>query len=74
MELITEDPIKTFSFEGGTIINKTKYSLDIELDLSITSIDKLLTHALKNFDLKDINISDPPLEEIIADIYRGKTI
>ena len=71
VELVGE-PISKFEFSGGKIIEKTKYSLKIELDISQNSIDKLLAYAMDNFVIKDINVFDPPMEEIIADIYREK--
>ncbi len=74
IELVTEEPIKNFDFEGGKIISRTKYSLKIELDTAKNSIDKLLTYAMDNFAIKDINIFDTPMEEIIAGIYREQKL
>lgn len=74
VELVAEDPIKNFEFEGGKIVERTKYSLKIELDIAKNSIDKLLSYAMDNFAIKDINIFDPPMEEIIADIYREQKL
>jgi len=74
VELVVEDPIKNFEFEGGKIVERTKYSLKIELDTAKNSIDKLLSYAMDNFAIKDINIFDPPMEEIIADIYREQKL
>lgn len=70
VELVIEDGMYKFNFPGGKIIEQTKYSVKIELDTSAHAIDKLLNYAVDNFQIKDINISDPPMEEIIADIYR----
>ena len=74
VELVTEDPIEDFNFQGGKIIEKGKFDIKVELDISKNSIDKLLSFAIENFNIKDINIFDPPLEEIIADIYRAQKI
>ena len=74
VELVTEDPIEDFEFSGGKIIEKGKFNIKVELDISKNSIDKLLGFAVENFDIKDINIFDPPLEEIIADIYRAQKV
>lgn len=74
VELIAEQPIENFNFEGGKIVEKTKYSLKIELDTATNPIDKLLIYAMDNFTVQDINIFDPPLEEIIADIYRDQKV
>ncbi|MEI6494448.1 MAG: ATP-binding cassette domain-containing protein [bacterium] len=72
IEIITADPIKDFSFAGGKVVNQDKYSIRVELDLAKNSIDKLLEHALAKYNIKDINIFDPSLEEIIAAIYRSE--
>src|SRR3990167_2247349 len=49
VELVVEDPIQNFEFEGGTIVERTKYSLKIELDTAKNSIDKLLSYAMGHF-------------------------
>lgn len=70
VELVVDGSTDSFNFPQGKILEKTKYSLKIELDTSKQSIDKLLNYAMNNFQIKDINIFDPEMEEIIADIYR----
>lgn len=72
VELITEDPIDKFYFEGGKVVEQEKHRVQVELDIARNSIDKLLTYATETFNIKDINIYDPPMEEIIAAIYREK--
>jgi ABC-2 type transport system ATP-binding protein len=70
IELVLEGPTDDFRFPGGKIIEKSKYDLKIELDISRMTIEKLLNYAVENFDIKDINIFDPPMEEIISAIYQ----
>jgi ABC-2 type transport system ATP-binding protein len=72
VELISEHPIGNFSFEDSKIVEKSQYDLKIELDTTKSSIDRLLAKAMAELKIKDINIYDPPLEEIIADIYRAQ--
>jgi len=48
--------------------------LTVELDTAKNSIDKRLTYAMDNFAIKDINIFDTPMEEIIAGIYREQKL
>lgn len=74
IELITNQPIKTFDFPEGKITHQKDFSVRIELDTSKHSIDKLLNYAVKNFNLKDINIYDPPMEAIIASIYQDPSL
>ncbi|MBI5220259.1 MAG: ABC transporter ATP-binding protein [Candidatus Liptonbacteria bacterium] len=72
VELVVGEPIQQFSFPGGRVTEQTRFNLKIELDTTQNSIDKLLDYAVAQLDIKDINIFDPPMEEIIADIYRAK--
>ncbi len=71
IELVIEGSTKEFSFEGGIILERSKHALKIEIDTTTASIEKLLSYSLENFKIIDINIFEPPLEEIIAAIYRG---
>lgn len=70
IELILGKEIKNVNFPGGKIIERSKFNLKIELDTAKHSIDKLLQYATGHFDIKDINISDPSMEEIITSIYK----
>ncbi len=69
VELIFEKAIDNFDFSEGVVVEQSKYNVKIELD-STKKLQDLLIYATQNFDIKDVNISDPPMEEIIADIYR----
>jgi len=72
VELVTEEPIGKFSFAGGKILEQGKFNIKIELDVAAASIEKLVNYALGHYSIKDINIFDPSMEEIIADIYRSQ--
>lgn len=41
----------------------------VEVDTTETPIADVLTKMLKEFDVDDIAVEDPPLEEVISDIY-----
>lgn len=69
VELIFEKAIDNFDFDEGMIVEQSKYNVKIELD-STKKLQDLLIYATQNFDIRDVNIADPPMEEIIADIYR----
>lgn len=57
--------------DGLKIIKSKETALQIEVDMTKTSIDKLLK-MFNADDLVDISISSTPLEDIIKDIYRTK--
>jgi len=54
---------------GVTILKKNNYAIKLEVDTSITSIEKVVKAVLDLGTIADISIEDPPLEEIIAHIY-----
>jgi ABC-2 type transport system ATP-binding protein len=71
IELVVENGGMDFEFPDGRITQKTNFNIQIELPTGY-AIDKLLSHAMANYKIKDVNINDPEMEEIIADIYQHK--
>ena len=41
------------------------------VDTTVRSIRSTLDHLLGNLDVMDISVGDPPLEQVIAEIYDG---
>jgi ABC-2 type transport system ATP-binding protein len=70
VEVITAAPLEEFSFEGATILERDPCRLKLSLDLARGNVEDLLYHALRAGKIIDINIYEPELEAIIADIYR----
>ena len=68
VDLVLESNGKNFEFPEGRIVEKTNFNVKIELPTGI-AIDRLLSYTMANFQIKDVNIQDPEMEEIIADIY-----
>ncbi|HHY12553.1 MAG TPA: ABC transporter, partial [Firmicutes bacterium] len=44
----------------------------LEVDTGIAGIDGVISAILRQGEVQDISISDPPLEAIIADIFTAK--
>lgn len=65
-----EDRYKDFSFKDCRILEKRDYELKLELDIKKGSVKALINYLLGNFNVADINIEDPPIEEIIKLIYK----
>lgn len=70
IELIAGKPIGDFAVPDGHVVEKTRYSMKIEIDPTRHDIGKLLAKMVDRLVIQDINIYDPPMEEIIAAIYR----
>ena len=67
-----ESKVRGFRLKGCKILEKGDYNFVIEADTKITKIKKVIDHLLLNYEVADINITDPPIEEIIQRIYKEK--
>lgn len=56
------------------VLKSKGYALKVEIDSSSCDIDTTILDLMKLGKVVDITISDPPLEEIIANIYQQKSI
>ncbi|WP_105617642.1 ABC transporter ATP-binding protein [Vallitalea okinawensis] len=54
------------------ILKQKGYAVKVEVDSSQTNIDHVISQLMKLGKVLDITIEDPPLEEIISDIYRSQ--
>ncbi|MBW3015999.1 ATP-binding cassette domain-containing protein [Candidatus Woesearchaeota archaeon] len=69
IEVKFSEKIEKFKFKGCKLKQKQDYMLEIELNTKITKVRELINHLLANYDVADITVLDPPIEEIIRKIY-----
>jgi len=67
-----EDEFRGLKLNGMRIINQNKYSIDLEVDTSKTSMKKLIDELMTKYEIADITISNTPIEEVIAEIYKRR--
>ena len=60
-----------FKFDGVRVIEKSKHQIVLETAEDTLQLDKLLRYTISNYEVQDIVIEPPPMEEIIATIYKG---
>ncbi|MFH1209840.1 MAG: ATP-binding cassette domain-containing protein [archaeon] len=65
-----EDKFEEFNFKGCKVLEKKDYELKIEMEIGKQTVKDLINYLLSNFKVADINIEDPPIEEIIKLIYK----
>lgn len=70
--VITEEQKIDWKQNGTTIIESSSHNNKIEIDLKETSIDKVINSLINKFNVKDLTIEDPPLEDIIESFYNKK--
>jgi len=61
---------KSFSVEGTEVLKIGTYGVKLRFDTRITPVEKVLSHLTDAGEVMDITISDPPLEDVIAEIYQ----
>lgn len=60
-----------FKFDGVRVIEQSKHQIVLETAEDTLQLDKLLRYTISNYEVQDIVIEPPPMEEIIASIYKG---
>jgi ABC-2 type transport system ATP-binding protein len=60
---------KDFTLDGMDVLKVGRYGVKLRFDTNKTPADKVLAMLSAYGQVMDINISDPPLEEVIAKIY-----
>lgn len=58
------------SIPGVKVLKQGKAGLKLEVDTEVLDINAAVSHILRECEVQDISISDRPLEDIIAAIYR----
>ena len=56
---------------GVTVVKSKEYSAKLEVELSETTVEEVIQQIMKRVGIKDITISNIPMEEIISMIYQG---
>lgn len=62
-------PVFVIDIPGVTVDKLTSNGAKLRLNPQKNSIKNVLTQIVTNYEISDINIEDPPLEEIIEKIY-----
>jgi ABC-2 type transport system ATP-binding protein len=65
---------KSFSVDGAEVLKIGTYGVKLRFDTSTTQVEKVLSHLTSAGSVVDITISDPPLEDVISEIYQTEQI
>jgi ABC-2 type transport system ATP-binding protein len=72
VEIVFSEAKTDFNCPYGELVKQTSSSITIAVDVAETSIEKVMQYVFQLGQVQDINIYDPPMEEIIAAIYTNK--
>jgi ABC-2 type transport system ATP-binding protein len=70
--LATDEEHPSLDLPGVSTVAAEPYRLALAVDIAATSIERVVETALARLSLRDIVIENPPLEAVIAAIYRGE--
>jgi ABC-2 type transport system ATP-binding protein len=69
-----EEVSADFSIAGVEMLKVGHYGVKLRFDTTKTPVDAVISHLSEAGELVDITISDPPLEEVIAKIYKTNMV
>jgi ABC-2 type transport system ATP-binding protein len=71
IELKLLEPTHEFDLRGLHVVRQEPYVLDLDVDTTMQPIEAAIARLVQGGGVADITIEDPPLEEIIAEMYRA---
>lgn len=70
VDIISQDPIVEFQYDGARVLELDEFKIKVEVEKSAAKLQQFVDYAFAHLQIKDINIQDMPLEEIISNIYQ----
>ncbi|MEQ1875355.1 MAG: ATP-binding cassette domain-containing protein, partial [Bdellovibrionia bacterium] len=72
--LMTAEPTVSIEGPGITVVSAVPHRTVLEVDVSLTPVEKVVAAAMKASPLRDLTVEDPPMEEIIKEVYASAKI
>ena len=70
IDIRLEEPL-SINMHGVELLKEKGNSAKLEVDLSVTSIKKVMSELISRHNISDISISTIPMDEVISLIYKG---
>jgi ABC-2 type transport system ATP-binding protein len=64
-------PWEGFEAEGVRLLKQKGYGVKLEVNTATASIEDVMGRLLTEYEIVDLNVDNPPMEEIIARIYEA---
>ncbi len=64
------EPWQDFHAPGVTVLKHKGYGVKLRVDTDVTPIARVVNQLLTRYTIVDINVDNPPMEEVIAQIYQ----
>ncbi len=70
IEVTVGDPAPVPKLHGVTVAEQTDTIVRLVVDTTRNTVREVLDTVLSHLDVTDISVTDPPLEQVIAEVYR----
>ena len=67
--LLTAEPHITLELPGITVVSAEPHRTVLEVDVALSPVEKVVEAAMRASSLNDLTVEDPPMEEIVKEIY-----
>jgi len=68
------EPWQGYDGPGVQVLKHKGYGVKLEVDTGITPIEEVVGRLLAQYAIADINVDNPPMESIIAQIYKVSSV
>jgi ABC-2 type transport system ATP-binding protein len=65
------EPWSGFDGRGVQVLKHKGYGVKLQVDTTVAPIEEVIGQLLARYAIADLNVDNPPMEEIIARIYEG---
>jgi ABC-2 type transport system ATP-binding protein len=70
IDLVLAERASPVEYPGVRCVEHDDYRMRLEVDTTVQQVDLIVAHLVSRLRVADITISDPPMEEVIAEMYR----
>ena len=71
VELTLEHPVDNVVIDGATVTEHTPTTVKLVVDTGVRPVRAVVDALLATLPVTDMSIVDPPLEQVIAEIYEA---
>jgi ABC-2 type transport system ATP-binding protein len=71
VRLVLEEDPGTMELAGVRVLERSGQRLTLSVDTAVTTIEAALSHIMAGHRIVDVTVEDPPMEEIITQMYSG---
>lgn len=72
VEVHFADPTEVSVSPGVEIVDSSPFSCELRVDTRVTGVSDLVAALLQRYAVVDLSVADPPLEDVIGDLYAGR--